>query len=186
MRNFVAIEQKSIEFWRLLKLYFVQEFVLRKQCLKKPGLWPRSMISSTCGLKSPHPYVTVSNHMHWIEARFLPVQKLVRFHNYKVEHSLASTGISFAFVEFIVVKSWKHFAIIAVAGNVDVVGKKHIYLLASPASEIAQLFNIFPSAWAIGFVRVWYFVDIETFFICWTFLLDSISDSFVNFRRFSK
>ena len=84
------------------------------------------MISSTCGLKSPHTYIMTSSYMHWIEAWFLPVQKLVHFHNYKVEHSLASTGISFAFVEFIVVKSRKQFAIIAVVGNVDMDSKVEI------------------------------------------------------------
>ena len=90
------------------------------------------MISSTSGLESPRPYVMVSNHMHWIEARFLPVQKLARFHNYKVEHSFASTGISFAFVEFIVVKSRKQFAIIAVAGNLDMDGKVEIDEMMRP------------------------------------------------------
>ena len=74
----------------------------------------------------PAAYVMVSNHIHWIKARFLPVQKLARFHNYKVEHSLASTGISFAFVEFIIVKNRKQFAIIAVAGNMDMDGKVEI------------------------------------------------------------
>ena len=44
----------------------------------------------------------------------------------QVEHSLASTRISFAFVAFIVVKRRNHFAIIAVVGNVDVDGKVEI------------------------------------------------------------
>ena len=54
--------------------------------------------------------------MHWIEARFLPIQKLARFYNYRLNTRFQGP-VYLLPLEFTVEK--KQFAIIAVTGDVD-------------------------------------------------------------------
>lgn len=91
----------------------MQKFVLRKERLNKPRLWPQTSRPPQSVFIFPRPQIAVSNHMYQIEAHFLPVNNLARFHSVALAASiLKSWTRSLAAIHILRAFLKKYFAVL--------------------------------------------------------------------------